>query len=183
MNDKDKWSAHLEYLKVAITLSTAILAVAAAIYSDPTKIPAGTASYMLLLAAIFVFLTLVASILAIIFLCNYLIRATGAGRPARITAASGISFFGLVAAGFFILLFFFVRTFTGGPMISALQATETVSSVLKGRVTPNESVVLDSIKHDGNEYVLDYSVMPSNAKYQASVSATDGHVEWIKRQP
>ena len=34
MNDKDKWSAHLEYLKVAITLATAMLTVAAAIYSD-----------------------------------------------------------------------------------------------------------------------------------------------------
>jgi hypothetical protein len=59
MNDKDKYSAHLEYLKVAITISTALLAVAAAIFSDSSKMPVDASRYALLTSAGFVFVTLV----------------------------------------------------------------------------------------------------------------------------
>jgi hypothetical protein len=107
MNDKDKYSAHLEYLKVAITISTALLAVAAAIFSDSSKMPVDASRYALLTSAGFVFVTLVSSIFAIVYLCNFLVRSdeqdtTGAN---KITRASGVSFFSIVLAGAVCSLF------------------------------------------------------------------------------
>lgn len=192
MNDKDKWSAHLEYLKVAITLSTAILAVAAAIYSDPSKIPQDISKYMLLLSAICVFTTLVSSITAIIYLCNYLIRPnpdpanpanTDEARARKITKSAGVSFYSLIVAGFFILLFFAVRTFYTEATIPAFQAIETVSSILKGQInSQTESLILNSSELKGNDYILNYTVTPNNIKFQALVNVANGQIEWLKRQ-
>ncbi len=74
MSDQEKWSAHLEYLKVAITLSTAILAVSAGVFADSSKIPVDSSRIALLISALFVFLTLVFSIIGVIRLSNFYIR-------------------------------------------------------------------------------------------------------------
>jgi hypothetical protein len=173
-------------LKVAITLSTALLAVAAAIYSDPSKIPVGAAKYPLLISAVFVFITLVSSIIAIIYLCNFLIRsdlADTAGAT-KITRAAGASFFSILLAGLFVLIFFFIRTFGSTPIIPASQAVDAISTVLKSQINnQQQSLVLTELKEEAGSYTLSYSISPGPDKFQASVSTSTGQVEWIKRQP
>ena len=194
MNDKDKWSGHLEYLKVAITLSSAILAVAATIYSDPQKIPPDVSKFFLLLSVIGVFATLVASIVSIIFLCNYLIRSVPADadqaaqeaqqRGRKITIAAGASFYLFIASGFFLLAFFALRSFSGGGITSPIQATETVSNILKGQISrPNANLVFDGLQLKNGHYQIDYTVMPDAVRFQAYASAATGQIEWIRRQP
>jgi hypothetical protein len=187
MNDKDKYSAHLEYLKVAITISTALLAVAAAIFSDSSKMPVDASRYALLTSAGFVFVTLVSSIFAIVYLCNFLVRSdeqdtTGAN---KITRASGVSFFSIVLAGAFVLVFFFARTLGGATAaVPASQAVDTVSNVLKTQMSnQQESLILTELRRESGSYILSYSIVPGSTKIQASVSASSGQVEWIKRQP
>jgi hypothetical protein len=192
MNDKDKWSAHLEYLKVAITLATAMLTVAAAIYSDPSKIPTDNSKFALLVCAIFVFLTLVSSVTAVIHLSNYLIRPVDPAAPdvaddrrrgSKITVAAGASFFCLVATGLCILVFFSWRTFSHEPT-PPLVAIEAVTEILKGQIdSRTESLSLDSFEARGNEYLLDYTIVPGGNKFHSSFDPKAGRVESIKRQP
>jgi hypothetical protein len=187
MNDKDKWSGHLEYLKAAITLATAILAVSAAVYSDATKIPTDYSKYFLLTAATFVFVTLVSSIIAVIHLCNFLIRPDDTQpdleRAAKITWYAGGSFFGLLLAGFFITLFFALRTFYGGvtPPPGAIEAS---TDVLQKQIDlQTEKLVLDEFMIKGTDYLIDYIVIPGNRKFHVVFDPTKGRIESIKRLP
>jgi hypothetical protein len=68
--ENERWSAHLEYLKVAVALSTATLAAAAAVYSDPSKIPTDGSKYVLFACAAAVLATLVMSVFAIVAVAN-----------------------------------------------------------------------------------------------------------------
>lgn len=192
MNDKDRWSAHLEYIKVAIALATAILAASAAIYSDTSKIPHDDSKYILLVCALFVFFTLVTSIVAVIYLCNYLIRPTDPNKPdpagdrqrgIKITQASGASFFCLVATGFCVIVFFVWRTFSNEPALPPT-AIESVAEILKGQINSSaERLSLDSFETKGNRYLLDYTVVPGGKKFHVSFDPTTGLVESIKSQP
>lgn len=188
MNDKDKWSAHLEYLKVAITLSTAILTVAAAIYSDATKIPSDASKYILLTSAIFVFLTLVTSITGVIHLSNFLIRPTDdkaldTSRANRITRAAGASFFSFLATGVCIITFFLMRTISSGVTLPA-SAIDSVSSILKKQITdPAERLVFERFEVKGAKYVIDYTIAPGSTIVRASVDTGTGLIETIERRP
>jgi hypothetical protein len=189
MNDKDKWSAHLEYLKVAITLSTAILAVAAAIYSDSAKIPGDASKYALLASAIFVFLTLVTSIMGVIYLSNYLIRATtdtadAQGKKARkITYAAGASFFSFLATGACILAFFLMRTFSSA-VVPPARALENVATILKGQFSATgERLVFQRFEVKGSKYLVEYLVGQGPRTFRATLDANTGQVESIEGQP
>ncbi|NPV19946.1 hypothetical protein [Bradyrhizobium aeschynomenes] len=187
MNDKDKWSAHLEYLKVAITLSTAILAVAAAIYSDATKIPNDASKWALLASVIFVLLTLVTSISGVIYLSNFLIRTVDAtldtGRARKITKSAGASFFCFLATGFCILLFFLMRSFGGGVSLPA-SAVDSVSALLRKQISdPADRLNFVRFEMKGSKYIVDYMINQGPTSFRASVDVTTGQVELIERKP
>src|SRR5258708_35615595 len=108
--------------------------------------PVDASRYALLTSAGFVFITLVSSIFAIVYLCNFLARSdeqdtTGAN---KITIASGVSFFSIVLAGGFVLVFFFARALGGArPAVPASQAVDTVSNVFETQVSnPQQALIL-----------------------------------------
>lgn len=82
MEEKDAWSVHVEYLKLAIALSTAVIAATVAIYVDNSKIPTGqiefcgfvlTARFLLLLGVASFLGVLVTSLLTVMFLANHFV--------------------------------------------------------------------------------------------------------------
>ncbi|MGH6644462.1 MAG: hypothetical protein ACRED3_17375 [Bradyrhizobium sp.] len=82
MEEKDAWSVHVEYLKLAIALSTAVIAATVAIYVDNSKIPTGqielcgfalTARLLLLLGVGSFLGVLVTSLLTVMFLANHFV--------------------------------------------------------------------------------------------------------------
>lgn len=79
MNEKDRWSIHVEYLKIAIALATALIAAGAAIYVDLAKIPTDVSRYFLLGGLGVFFLTLISSVWSLAFLGNHLIHVDAAG--------------------------------------------------------------------------------------------------------
>ena len=165
MNDKDKWSAHLEYLKTAITIAAVILAAASAIYSDPTKIPHDGAKYVLLLSAICVLVTLVSSVMGVIHLSNYLIRSdpNDNTRSTQVTMYSGGSFYGLISAGVFLTIFFGWRAIIGD---GGIVATATIDNIIKrAKITvagqggyPETAVRLDQLDAKNTFYDMKFSV-------------------------
>lgn len=84
MEEKDSWSILVEYLKVAIALSAAIIAAAAAIYVDNAKIPSGSVEfpwfelptrYFLFGGILCFFLVLLTSVLTLGFLSNHFLKS------------------------------------------------------------------------------------------------------------
>ena len=76
MTETDRWGAHLEYFKLSIALTTALIAAAAAIYFDFAKIPTDNISRFLLLASVVLFsITLVSSVWGVAALSNHLLHA------------------------------------------------------------------------------------------------------------
>ena len=146
---------------------------------------------MLLVCAIFVFLTLVTSIIAVIRLSNFLIRPMACGtegkddgrRGAQITRWAGASFFSLVATGFCILLFFAWRTFSAAPK-SAQTAIETVRDVIAKSIdSRSEGGRLESFEISNEQYIIRYSTTPGGVTYSAVYDPHEGAVQSIKRQP
>src|ERR1700722_19848378 len=95
MEEKDSWSILLEYLKLAIGLSTAIIAAAAAFYVDNSKIPTGQltvcgfaipARYLLLVGVAAFGLVLACALFTMGFLSNHFVKFPTA---ARSSAAAG----------------------------------------------------------------------------------------------
>jgi len=75
MTETDRWGAHLEYFKLSIALTTALIAAAAAIYFDFAKIPTDNISRFLLLASVVLFsITLVSSVWGVAALSNHLLH-------------------------------------------------------------------------------------------------------------
>lgn len=117
MNDKDKWSAHLEFAKLVLALASALLTATAIIYADPTKIPRGASRYILLLCDASLLGTLIFSVLASIALSNLLVNSDDTDtdrrrqRAARVTTFSGLAFYFLMASGAFLLIFFFCKVY------------------------------------------------------------------------
>jgi hypothetical protein len=96
MEENERWSIHLEYLKLAIALATALIAAAAAIYVDGTKIPVDDSRFILLGAIALFALMLVSSVVSIGKLGNHLIHfgraAAGAtAAPATTTTATPVT--------------------------------------------------------------------------------------------
>src|SRR5438270_6519402 len=133
MEENERWSIHLEYLKVAIALSTALLAAAAAIFVDSSKIPTDDSRYLLLLGAAGFFLVLIAAVVGMGFLGNHLVTfgtAKAAAAPKRrstiAVVAMNISFGCLVGAALLLGLFFGLRTLhPGGSSFDQAIATGT----------------------------------------------------------
>jgi 4-amino-4-deoxy-L-arabinose transferase-like glycosyltransferase len=73
MTENDRWGAHLEYFKLSIALTTALIAAAAAIYFDFAKIPTDYSRYILLVGVVLFSITLGFSVLGVAKLGNYLL--------------------------------------------------------------------------------------------------------------
>jgi hypothetical protein len=158
--ENDRWSAHLEYLKVAVALSTATLAAAAAVYSDPGKVPTDGSKYVLFWCAAAVLATLVASVLAIIAVANRVATKVPKESTVWITFWSGASFLALIVSGSLLLWFFGMRTLsaTSGPQ----QAIETSTAfVEKQAARANETVALSSLEAKADKYYLTFKVEPT----------------------
>lgn len=154
MKENDRWSVHLEYLKVAITLATAMLAAAAAVYSEPAKIPSDDSKYVLLGCAVAVLLTLIASVLAITAVANRVADKTPTGPTTSITIMSGFSFFALVATGILLLIFFTWRTLSGG-LTGPQQAIEVAQTLIEKQIAkPSEIVTLVSLEAKAEKFDL-----------------------------
>jgi hypothetical protein len=158
--ENNRWSAHLEYLKVAIALSTATLAVAAAVYSDPAKVPLDSSKNVLFACAAAVLVTLVMSVFAIIAVANRVAATTPGPSTFGITFWSGLSFFALIASGVLLLVFFGMRTLSvaSGPQ-QAIEASQAF--VEKQAAKANETVALSSLEARADKYYLTFKVEPT----------------------
>jgi hypothetical protein len=87
MNENEKWSFHVEYLKLAIALATAVIAAAAAIYVDSSKIPMDSTRYFLLYGIGAFFAMLITSVWSLALLGSHLVDA---GRLALVTGTLAI---------------------------------------------------------------------------------------------
>lgn len=185
MQDHEKWSAHLEYLKVAITLATAIVAASAAMYLDDSKIPAGWVKYILLAAVVSASGMLLFSILGVIRLGNFLTTKNGSNETElakKVTRVSGISFFFSVATGAAFLLFVVVQT-TSSRDIAPTAALQNVAAILKGQLKTDESLALQRLELKGGKYSVDFAVLPGPGAFHASLDAASGRIEAIERRP
>ena len=116
-SEKDKWSAHLEFCKLIITLATALLTATAVIYADSSKVPRGTSRYILLFCDVSLIATLGCSIMASIYLSNLLLYSDDpdvqalARRGAKVTKWAGSAFGFLMLSGLFLVVFFFCKVY------------------------------------------------------------------------
>jgi lysylphosphatidylglycerol synthetase-like protein (DUF2156 family) len=165
MNESERWSIHLEYLKVAIALATGILTAAAAVYWDAAKVPGDASRWVLLASAFAVLVTLVYSVLALIALANRvaLSGVTGATPPPTepITRRSGVSFFALIATGLFLFVFFAWRTILGGTP-GPQQAIEATQPIVERQYSKaGGPVTLASLETKGDRIHLVFKVGPA----------------------
>lgn len=116
LNDKDKWSGHLEFCKLTTTLATALLTATVVIYSDETKIPSGVSLLIVILCDVALFMTLLFSVSASAYLSNLLVNQSTdqdcfrrKKRANMVTILSGLAFSSLVLSGLFMLIFFLSR--------------------------------------------------------------------------
>ena len=157
------WNAHLEYLKVAISLASATLAVAAAVYSDASKVPSDGSKWMLLICAAFVLLTLVSSILAMARLANR-VRLGKASKSAPGTVAfwASASFFMLVLSGVTLFAFFAWRTAIGG--MDAQHAIEATQAVAEKQLRGGEALSLNALEFKADRYYVAFKISSTPPK-------------------
>ena len=111
MKESERWTGHVVFLTITSALAAALIAAFAAIFSDPDKIPGTGAKVLIVLAALFVVISLGTSLLASARLANYLIRADGmswterSARGAGITRVAGVAFFALFFSAAALLVF------------------------------------------------------------------------------
>lgn len=145
MEEKDRWSIHVEYLKMAIALATALIAAGAAIYVDASKIPPDGSRYLLLAAVGIFFITLFCSVYSIASLANHFLHLPQAGvaesaaqaqalapqrtaRANRVTRWASASFIFLGLGAAVLGAFFGVRTFAAGTPLEQAVATANAAS-------------------------------------------------------
>jgi hypothetical protein len=175
MNENDRWGAHLEYFKLSIALTTALVAAAAAIYVDVSKIPADNSRY-LLLAGVGVFsITLICSVWGLAALGNHLLHVPPLGtttptatqsadmnrRSLWVVRWGNASFVTLVIAAVLLGSFFALRTFQIG-QTSYERAIATASIANGGLVNASkgETATLKSLDLQGNNYQLTFQISP-----------------------
>jgi len=185
MNENDRWSAHVEYLKLAIALATALIAAASAIYVDTTKIPTDSSRYLLLAGISIFFFTLITSLWSLARLGSHLLHAErptatpAAGRAA--TTLANISFV-LLAIGAGVLgVFFGVRSVSGGSsferaLTTAEAANKTLIDSSKGEVAK-----LKSLELQGQNYQMVFQVTPGAGIITVITDATGSSLQSVKR--
>jgi hypothetical protein len=190
MEEDDRWGLHLEYLKLAIGLSTAVIAASAAIYSEDTKIPTDDSRYLLLVGVIAFALVLIASILGLGKLSDYIAYFPGGTTPAEVAQHKkkawwavfwmNTSFGLLIVSAVLVGGFFVVRTWNaGGPAFERAIAVGKRSLNLD--LSKNESATLKSIELQGDKYVMVFQIAPSNAMATAITDAAGTKLQSLKK--
>lgn len=177
MEEKDRWSVHLEYLKMAIALATALIGAGAAIYVDSTKIPSDNSRYLLLTGIGVFSVTLFCSVYSIACLANHFLHLPRAGNPdpaadaarlnaERTTRASSVVWW--ASASFIFLglgvavlgVFFGVRTFTAGTPFDQAVTTANAASARLIDSKNGESEKLRSVEVQTDMFRVTYDVHP-----------------------
>jgi hypothetical protein len=207
VDEKDRCSIHVEYLKIAIALATALIAAGAAIYVDPTKIPTDQSRYFLLAGVSVFFFTLISSVLSIACLGNHLVHtprenaaevpaAPAAPAPTAIPAPkdrnrrargavlwANLSFFSLVIGAGLLGCFFAIRTFdAGGVSFERSIATAKVVSRYLTDATKGESAIFKSIELQGDSYRLVFQITPGTGSVTILTDALGVNVKSAARQ-
>jgi hypothetical protein len=196
MEEKDRWSVVLEYLKLAVTLATGLLAVAAAIYSDATKVPTDNSRFVLLGCVAFVLLTLIGSVLGVIKLSNHYrmwrkpegadADATAAANEKRsraVTVNAGLSFFGLVAAGIALSAFFAWRTLALDAS-SPTQVLTVADGLVASRIDPKkETATIRGFETRPDRFYVTYAITPGTKTITFIFLAKNGSLETIDVKP
>jgi hypothetical protein len=183
MEEKDRWAIHVEYLKVAIALATALIAAAAAIYVDASKIPTDCSRYFLLAGVGAFVLTLFCSVYSVATLASHFINLPRAGvvepaadaaegialREARTRRANRVvgwasgSFVFLFLGAALLAVFFGIRTFDAGSTFDRAIATANAASAKLIDPNKGESEKLKSVEAQTDTYRLTYEVSPGGA--------------------
>jgi hypothetical protein len=133
-DSQKRWATFLEYLKVDIGLAGALLGAFALVFSDPSKIPSGFAKWVLAGVTVATLLSLVFSMVSIIWINKLFIdRAeaieTKAGKSVfdhldkeagHISLITLLGFLFLALSGLFIVCFIFLRASLPVPSPSAV---------------------------------------------------------------
>lgn len=189
MDEHERWSFHLEYLKVAITISTAVLAAAAAIFVDASKIPGGGAGRLLFLAVAGFAAMLLASAASLGLLASHLVKfqppAAGAtppvSRDARVALhCANLSFVALMAGGVCLASFFGLRTIEAdGDGFSRALALARASLPLDA--AKNETAALKSAALVGDAYEFAFSLSPGGGAANVTTDAAGRQLRLVKR--
>jgi hypothetical protein len=182
MDEKDRWSIHLEYLKMAIALATALIAAGAAIYVDASKIPTDSSRYVLLSGIGTFFVALLCSVYSIARLANHFLHLPQANVPdptvdkeleelkkARTARANSVtrwanaSFVCLGLGAALLGAFFGIRTFTAGTPFEQAIATANASSTKLVNTSKGESARLKSVEVQTDTFRVTYEVAPGGA--------------------
>jgi hypothetical protein len=186
MEENDRWSAHVEYLKLAIALATALIAAAAAIYVDTTKIPTDNSRYLLLFAISMFFLTLITSLWSLACLGTHLRQAgaTGATDDAAnaATTLANASFILLAISTGVLGVFFGLRTVSGAPSFERSIATAETAKKPLIDVAKGETASLKSLELQGQNYQMVFQVNPGPSTITVITDASGANLQSAKRQ-
>ena len=175
MNEKDKWSVHVEYLKLAIALSTALIAAGAAIYTDAAKVPTDWSRFVFLAAAVTVFLTLLCSLLSTAALSNHMIHTAGSPptpgsataaqanlRARRVIVYANLSFLSLALSVAFLGGFFAIKTFEpDGTLFDRALSAAMAAGSRHINLTAGETLALGSFGRQGSDYIIAFKIIPT----------------------
>jgi hypothetical protein len=203
MEEKDRWSIHIEYLKIAIALATALIAAGAAIYVDVSKIPTDHSRYILLGGIGVFFLTLITSVYSVASLGNHFLHEPRAGavapvagtpeaaalaearnrRARRVVRWANFSFFALVLGAGLLGCFFTIRTLdAGGTAFERAIATANVASGKLVETAKGESETLKSIEALTDSYRLVFEVAPGGGNITVLTDALGTNLKSATRK-
>lgn len=198
MNENDRWGAHLEYFKLTIALATALIAGAAAIYVDTSKIPLDNSQFVLLAGVAVFLVTLISSVLGVAFLGNHLLHfvsspATGTvpqdqrdamdRRSRRVVRSANWSFGSLLVASAALGVFFGFRT-VQATWTSFERAIATARIANQSLVNPvkGETADLKTIDLQGDKYQLVFQISPGPGTTTIITDATGEKLTSAHRQ-
>ena|SRR5271155_1500967 len=168
MKETDFWSFHLEYLKIAIALSTAVIAAAAAIYVDETKIPTDFSKYWLFSSIALFALMLICSTASLGLLGNHMVTNTFENNADKVkpSSSNGLavhcangSFTFLILAVISLTIFLWVRTWAA-ERPTYERAIALAKSGLQLDPTKNETASLKTLDLQGSTYQMTFALAP-----------------------
>jgi hypothetical protein len=202
MEEKDRWGAQVEYLKLAIALSTTLIAAAAVIYVDEAKIPTDSLSRAALLLGVGCFLCLlVASAASLGLLSNHLVYFQAPAQNLATAAAPGAtstnplplnkyvrwslhlanaSFSFLCLAAIIFAGFFGVRSFASRPPAFE-RAIALGKSGLVLDPSKNETATLKSVDLQGDAYSMTFVLSPGGGIATAVVDNNGDRLKSVKK--
>jgi hypothetical protein len=129
-SEKDRWSVLLEYLKIVIAISSAVITASVVIYTDPSKRPTGPSKYVLLAGLITILITLVSSILAIARMSNIVLNADYSSMDEKqssgkqIRTLSTISYFSIIFFAVLLIIFSALNTLPNANVTTVCMACD-----------------------------------------------------------